>query len=207
MNWRDVMRTAAQEANLNPQVDRFWFLRHGLTDSNKLDINQGWLDTPLNAHGMAQVEAAAPHFMNHSISHIHASPLKRARVSAEIVARHLGHSHINFHDDLRERGVGEHEGTPAHGKSFWEIADGGAEPVDVFARRVVGALNTLLTQDAPLVVAHGGIRRVIFAALDIKDTHFGNAIPLMFVRSPGGWAVERLSENTGQDTFNPHSAV
>lgn len=193
MQWLEDIRRAAQHEGLSPAVDRFWFLRHGLTDSNKHQIVQGWLDTPLNAIGEQQVAAAAPILASQPISHIVASPLTRARRSAEIVAAHRGQVNIAFHDDLRERGMGELEGSGEAGRNFWEMHGPGAETLDQFARRVVRSLNTLLNRDAPLVVAHGGIRRTICAAFGIEDIHAGNAVPLCFEKVGGLWQVRRLS--------------
>ena len=207
MSWLETLRQAALAAELAPKIDRFWFLRHGLTDANQKDIVQGWLDTPLNSIGEGQVAAAAPILAAQPISHIIASPLLRARRSAEIVASITGHAPIRFSDDLRERSAGRYEGEAAAGRHFWELADASAETLEQFVERVVRGLNAVLTEGAPLVVAHGGIRRVMFAAFGIEDTHFGNAIPLEFTRLGTGWVVERLSADEGRDTQNLRGAV
>ena len=68
----------------------FWYLRHGETDWNAQGVSQGSIDIPLNATGIAQAKAAAEQMVGLGIRTIVASPLSRARVTAEIVAEKLG---------------------------------------------------------------------------------------------------------------------
>ena len=81
------MHGAFQEATLSPIA--FWFLRHGETDWNAQGISQGNVDIPLNAVGVAQARAAAEKLRNRGIATIVASPLSRARVTAEFVGEAL----------------------------------------------------------------------------------------------------------------------
>jgi len=87
----------------------FYFLRHGQTDWNAAGRFQGHTDVPLNAAGLAQAHEAATLL---AASHIHviaASPLTRARTTAEIVAQHLGKP-LHIDDELKERHFGAFEG-------------------------------------------------------------------------------------------------
>ena len=63
----------------------FWYLRHGETDWNRQGLSQGSIDIPLNELGLAQAREAAVRLRNRGITSIVASPLSRARVTAEIV--------------------------------------------------------------------------------------------------------------------------
>ena len=88
----------------------FWYLRHGETDWNKQGLQQGSVDIPLNETGLAQAREAAERLHGKGITTIIASPLSRARVTAEIVAERLGLP-VTIDPDLREVGWGIHEGT------------------------------------------------------------------------------------------------
>ena len=108
------MHGAFQEAaTLSPIA--FWFLRHGETDWNAQGISQGNVDIPLNAVGVAQARAAADKLRNRGIATIVASPLSRARVTAEFVGEALGLP-VALDPDLREVSFGVQEG---QGMSGW----------------------------------------------------------------------------------------
>ncbi len=90
----------------------FWYLRHGETDWNRQGLSQGNIDIPLNELGLACRRAeAAVRLRNRGITSIVASPLSRARVTAEIVGEALGIA-VTIEPDLREVSWGVHEGKP-----------------------------------------------------------------------------------------------
>lgn len=68
----------------------FYFLRHGQTDWNKDHRLQGATDIPLNDQGRSQAEAARQKFAVMSLDVIIASPLSRAKETAEIIATGRG---------------------------------------------------------------------------------------------------------------------
>ena len=73
----------------------------------------GWTDTDLSPRGEEQIELLADHF-NREHGHIdalYASPLIRARRTAEAIGALTGHSPILL-DDLREMYFGELDGRP-----------------------------------------------------------------------------------------------
>lgn len=86
-----------------------YLLRHGETDLNLQGVLQGSIDAPLNDTGRAQARAAAGALAGRGIRRIVASPQKRARHTADIVAQVLGLA-VEEHPDLRERDWGVHEG-------------------------------------------------------------------------------------------------
>src|SRR5690606_8898241 len=63
----------------------FHVVRHGETEWNRLGRFQGQTDIPLNALGEAQAAALRPHLRGLGFTRIAASPLARARRTAEIL--------------------------------------------------------------------------------------------------------------------------
>lgn len=87
----------------------FYFLRHGQTQWNLEGRFQGHSDIPLNALGLAQARDAAKILAGCPVDLIVASPLIRARKTAEIVAERIGKP-LQFDDELKERHFGRFEG-------------------------------------------------------------------------------------------------
>jgi broad specificity phosphatase PhoE len=178
---------AFQEATLSPIA--FWFLRHGETDWNAQGISQGNVDIPLNAVGVAQARAAAEKLRNRGIATIVASPLSRARVTAEFAGEALGLP-VALDPDLREVSFGVQEG---QGMSGWfadwvsgAFTPEGAETFVALRRRAVAAANRAIEQPpAVLVVAHGALFRSLRAAMGIEpNMRTQNAVPI-FCEPPG----------------------
>jgi probable phosphoglycerate mutase len=94
-------------------------VRHAETDDNVQMRLSGWTDTDLSARGEEQVALLADHFNRHHghIDALYASPLIRARRTAEAIGRLTGHTPILL-DDLREMYFGELDGRP-----FEELRD------------------------------------------------------------------------------------
>ncbi len=149
----------------------FWYLRHGETDWNRLGLSQGSADIPLNELGLQQARDAAQRLRGRGITSIVASPLSRARVTAEIVAETLGLD-VVLEPDLREVGWGVQEGKEL---ADWFPAwiDGhatpeGAESFAALRRRTVAGLNRAIAQPPTvLVVAHGAVFRALRAAMNL----------------------------------------
>ncbi len=102
------MHGAFQDATLAPIP--FWFLRHGETDWNAQGISQGNVDIPLNATGVAQARVAAQKLKGRGIATIVASPLSRAKVTAEYVGEALGLP-VAIDAPIRAVGFGVQEGS------------------------------------------------------------------------------------------------
>lgn len=200
LNWKEQLAESARNARIEPRVDRFFFLRHGETDYNRQHIVQGWADIPLNAQGLAQASVAAASLKNTGISHIITSPLNRARRTAEIVAAEINAPIHALDARLREKGFGEYENSPDPDPTVWTRQDRGAETYADFARRVAGGLNESLVTGVPLIVAHGGSRRVLLwgLGLDVTGPAMGNAVPLELTRVNGEWQVHILSSLPGE---------
>jgi probable phosphoglycerate mutase len=158
------------------------FLRHGETDWNVEGRLQGQRDVPLNDNGRGQAQrngatlkrlvpgVAAFDFV--------ASPLSRARETMEIVRGTLGLDPGAYRTDdrLREVTFGRWEGftteeirarepseLAAREGDKWGISPPGGESYEVLAARVRPWLRELAK--ATVVVAHGGIGRVLWIEL------------------------------------------
>ncbi len=160
----------------------FWYLRHGQTDWNALNLSQGNVDIPLNAVGIAQAHAAAALLAGQGIASIVASPLGRAQVTAQIVGDALGLPFATV-DGLRETRFGVQEGQPM-GDWFdaWiaeEFTPEGAEPFVELRARAATAVTAALDRAAPvLIVAHGALFRALRAEMGLpRDSRLANAAP------------------------------
>lgn len=166
----------------------FWFLRHGETDWNAQGLSQGNVDVPLNATGLAQARAAAGLLRERGIVGLVASPLARARMTADIVADALGLA-VRLDDDLREAAFGVQEGQ-AMGQWFADWAAGrftpeGGESFASLRARAIAAVNRALAGPGPvLVVAHGGLFRALRAGMGLEsNVRSQNGVP--FFCQPG----------------------
>ncbi len=149
-------------------------VRHGQTDWNLSRRIQGSTDIPLNDTGRADARTAAGRLGGDLHHAIYASPLRRARETAEIIAEELGLDEPTLIRDLREREFGEGEGLlvseyiDRYGD--WSAPVPGAETFDDVAERTVRALDGIARdsrrRSAPaaesvIVVAHGGVIRAL----------------------------------------------
>lgn len=166
-----------------PNHVAFWFLRHGETDWNAQGLSQGNVDIPLNPTGVAQARAAAQRLRNRGIATIVASPLSRARVTAEIAGEELGLP-VTLDDGLREVRFGAQEGQPM---SDWfaewvagSFTPQGAETFLALRRRAVAAVNRATRQPpVVLVVGHGALFRALRTAMGIEPlVRTPNAVPI-----------------------------
>ena len=175
------------EAALPPQA--FWFLRHGETDWNAQNLSQGNTDIPLNDAGLAQARTAAGLLAHRGIRSIVASPLSRARVTAEMVGAALD-LRVILEEGLREVSFGVQEGQPmAHWFDQWVAGHFTPERAESFAAlqaRAIAAVGRALQQEAPvLVVAHGALFRTLRAAMGhTASVRTPNAAPMFC--EPGG---------------------
>src|SRR5438477_6201616 len=157
------MQTSAAQsgAELGPTVTTLLLVRHAETEDNVSMRLSGWTDTDLSERGESQIELLADHF-NREHGHIdalYASPLIRARRTAEAIGALTGHAPILL-DDLREMFFGELDGRP-----FEELreayahllqADENSEIEDFvwpsgesrtgFSERVLRVINTIARQ-------------------------------------------------------------
>lgn len=182
--------------SLNPIP--FWFLRHGETDWNAEGLSQGNVDIPLNHVGVMQAKRAARTLRVVPIKTIVASPLSRAKDTADMVAEELKLP-VLVDEELREVNFGEQEGKPMGDWYDDWIADRytppGAETFAQLRARAVRAINRATALHAPvLVVAHGALWRAFrYEAGLPANIRTPNALPLQVKPDgKGSWTIEPL---------------
>ena len=173
----------------------FCYLRHGETDWNARGVSQGNIDIPLNEVGIAQAKAVGPTLLGRGIGSIVASPLSRARVTAEIVGQALGLP-VTLDEGLREVAFGVQEGQPmADWFADWvagRMTPKGAESFVQLRARAVAAVNRALKQPGlVLVVAHGALFRGLRAGMGIEpNLRTRNASPIWCAPSGMSWTLD-----------------
>ncbi len=171
----------------------FYFLRHGETHWNREHRTQGQIDATLSDLGRAQAARAAEALRDEPVARIVASPLSRARDTAQAVADVLGLA-VATDPGLMECHLGDHQGHP-HGPWLQEYFRGtyrppNGEPFDAFCARTWTAMQRAVALGPnTLIVAHGGLwvsaRR--FVAVDPDLARLPNALPLYIEPEPGRW--------------------
>ena len=160
-----------------------YLVRHGETEHNRRNIIQGGgVDSELNAAGRAQAEALARRLRSVSFDALYASTLRRARQTADILARpHEPLTRTHLHD-LSEMDWGVFEGEPPSEerdalmkalKSKWrdgayDRAVEGGESIRDVQERAQRAIRHILTREVGrtvLVVTHGRYLRVLLATI------------------------------------------
>ena len=152
-------------------------VRHGETDWNRESRFQGHADPPLNELGREQARALAERLAGEPVAAVYASPLQRARETAEIVGSHLGLA-VDTVEELREVDVGSWSGltraeiAERFPEAFARWLDFGpgwedGETYEQMGERVLAALRGLAERHPGalvLVVTHGGPVRAAQAA-------------------------------------------
>lgn len=151
-----------------------FLVRHGETEWNRARRYQGWSNSPLTERGVAQAEAIGRKLRRlpeAAAAEIVASPLGRARRTAEIIAACLGNApKLRFDDRLREISLGSWDGRDRKevraliGQAFvefeWYFTTPDGETYDGFAGRIAAWLSEI--GDGPvIVVCHGVVTRVL----------------------------------------------
>lgn len=174
----------------------FYFLRHGETTWNAAGMTQGQLDSPLSPLGKAQAQAAAVALSGEPVTRIVASPLTRARETAEAVA-YLHGLPVETDPELMECHLGEHQGRP-HGPFLREYFNGaydppGGETFDEFSTRAFTALERHADAGV-LIVCHGGlwISANRFVTVTPSLLPMKNALPIRVTPNGAGWTAEAL---------------
>ena len=147
---------------------KIYLVRHCSTQYSEEKIYCGSTDAPLSACGEAEAEHLAKISDHYNFDFILSSPLLRARVTANALARSRNIP-IFYDDRLRERDFGDFEGTScarADGRRFrYSFAlkyPNGESNLEV-AARIYSLLDELRTRDAEniLLVSHGSACRII----------------------------------------------
>jgi 2,3-bisphosphoglycerate-dependent phosphoglycerate mutase len=155
-------------------VTRLYFARHSESDANlqRVFANRGD-GPPLTSRGRQQASTLAGQLSGQGIQHLYASPLLRARQTAEILAHRLAIP-CTTSEALREYDVGRFEGTAA--EDGWQAYEqtlrdwllhqypdrrtGGGESFTDIEHRFVPFIEGLRRQPETgtyLLVSHGGL--------------------------------------------------
>lgn len=179
--------------------------RHGQTDWN-IDMRlQGTADIPMNQFGIAQVTLAAEVLAQSHWDVILASPLGRARQSAEIIQSTLGLKELKIESLLLERSFGIGEGMDyktwqerfAHldsipgAESASEVAARSRQLLDFFKHEYEGA--------KVLAVSHGALIRFVLNEVSLgevppKGERLQNA-SLHIIRRQQSWTLDSWAPN------------
>ncbi|HWH98052.1 MAG TPA: histidine phosphatase family protein [Pseudolysinimonas sp.] len=148
-----------------------YLVRHGETEWNRQRRIQGLTDIPLNDTGREQARLTGKLLTRRAISRVVASPLGRARETADIIAAQLGLDDPELRDAFVERNYGAAEGLDFHEIDVRyppEVEVPGRESREDVAARVIPALQELASEypgEAIVVVSHGGaIRAALMTA-------------------------------------------
>jgi broad specificity phosphatase PhoE len=195
-----------------------WLLRHGLSTGNRDRVRQGQQDYPLTDTGRQQAQQFAHAVMQDAdpFDAVIASPLARAKETAEIIARALGVT-VEIDDRWMERHGGVAEGRPIAKQGQAEPVrvappaqqpryEGGESNIDLHLR-AASALQDVLRRPPGnyLIVAHGGILSEAIRTLlgwsptgSVPRAHFrfDNCAyaRLTFDAGRGMWMVENVNE-------------
>jgi len=149
---------------------KFYLVRHAESTWNAEGRVQGQADPPLSARGQAQAAQLAERFGGEPFTALYASPLQRARQTAEPIATSVGLP-IRFDDRLKEHHMGLFTGLIwiEIAQQFPEFAQAwmvhamdmpGGEKHLVFRARTAEVMQEIAIRHPSgtvLVVSHGGI--------------------------------------------------
>lgn len=175
-------------------------IRHGETDWNAQHRIQGRSDIPLNSKGIEQAETVSAHFHPGEWDLAYASPLQRARQTAEIICRAAGIREIATEDDLMECSFGIAEGhpfDPALARYSDRESIPGAESAAQLSARAQRVLDRIADRHPGkriIVVAHGcfimeSLYTLSAGQIDGRNIHLENLALSCFRHDQGRWSI------------------
>lgn len=192
-----------------------YVVRHGETTANQEGRLQGWSDDPLSEAGVRLAELTGQALKGVRFDACFASPLQRARITAELLLRESGNGEvpITLEDRLKEVNMGEWEGkrfrpgerevdeealrmffdSPAHFSAF-----PGGESLGQLCDRTQDFLKELARKDGEgnvLVVTHGCALRAMLNFLYPDPNDFWHG------RVPYNCAMNLLKAEAGALSF------
>jgi broad specificity phosphatase PhoE len=162
-------------------MNRLYLVRHGENLANLTkELSCRRIDYPLTPKGVLQAQQTAAYFRERQIDEIYASPLRRARETAEIIGAAVGLP-VTIVEEFREVDVGELEGR-ADAEAWTEyfgiarawfqgrhdVAFPGGEDYRALLRRMrAGIARVVAGKDGRgiVVVGHGGLFTATIGAL------------------------------------------
>ena len=195
---------------------RVLLLRHA-ESANPLIFHGAESDVGLSTRGRRQAEAIAPLLAAETPHVVISSAMRRARDTAEPIARACG-VYVHIEPALHERRVGTLTGTPTGGREgVWPdtlrrwisgdtaFAPPGAESFDDIRERVLPAWHGLTAKhegQTIVLVAHGVVCKVLLFSLlpgySVADWHrigpIHNVSISELLREDGQWRAVRVNE-------------
>lgn len=164
-------------------MKKLYFVRHGLSEMNRLGMRAGQIETPLTEKGRRQAKEAGRFVKQYGIDYIICSPLGRAYETACIIAKEIRYpvDQIEQNSLLLERSFGPLEGQPwSPDVNLDGFAD--VETFDSVAARARMALDHIrqLPASTILIVGHSTFGRALLHVLHpdeptIASGHLKNA--------------------------------
>ncbi len=163
-------------------------IRHGETEWNAAEIFRGRADIALNENGLRQAGLLAEYLKDKQIDAIYASPLKRARNTAEIIAGRHG-LEVKTVTDLIDINFGEWQGLShrevkdRYGELYTEwinhpdrVRFPGGESLGEVRQRAQEWVNKIVAEyegKTVALVSHRVVNKVLVCALlGLDDAHF-----------------------------------
>lgn len=164
-------------------MKQIYFMRHGLSEMNKIGLRSGSTNTPLTDEGREMAHVAGRDYSGKPFDSIITSTLDRAIETAQIVAKETNFPLENIIQSplLVERHFGSIEAQPYVPDADTDDVPGIELTADLLARAQKAAdLINALDGETILVVGHGGIGRALRHVLNpeipfVGAGHFPNA--------------------------------
>jgi len=168
-----------------------YFVRHGESVYNQANILQGDVDPSLTQLGKKQAEELGGLLKEFELKYMAASPLTRAKQTAEIINKSLNIP-ISYYEDLREMYFGDWQGEmkiehwDKFRRNFYEFGEpppGGESKHEIVKRgeKCVLQICNEIQEHPILIVSHGMIVRLLIGAWftnntekEIRDLHMPN---------------------------------
>jgi len=167
-----VVNRAVHAAAANT-VTTIYLVRHGETDWNADGRCQGTTDVPMNAVGVAQVQALAQELAHVAFDAAYTSPLARTRETATAILRRQRLRAMPV-PELIELSYGALQGTtsaswdPSFATAWrddpWSVAFPGGESLAMVRERAVPVLQRIVAMhsgETVLISGHGHLNRVL----------------------------------------------
>ncbi len=163
----------------------FYLVRHGQTDWNNEKRMQGHVNIPMNETGIQQINDLADRIKKEGIrfDRLIASPLDRARKSAEIIAEKTEFKEeIIFDADLIERNCGLLEGKVRTPETDLEDPKYDMETIPELCERAQRALDKYVFKEDEkiMIVSHGAFLTAVRTVLsDFKIDYHDRTEPVI----------------------------
>ena len=152
-------------------MTKYYFVRHGESEANKIGVFAGWYNSPLSELGVSQAKDLAHEIKESGLLFdcIFSSSLSRALDTANVIAETIDYpTHkIIVDDDLREKSGGSFENKPRteiYSATEEQVRAAGGEDANMFMDRVIKAKKNIVEKsfgmNNVLIVAHSGLHKM-----------------------------------------------